>query len=59
MHLIILACLLAQPDRCEEFSVPTEARLPMECLSAMSEWAVTHPSRRVARFRCAAPETRA
>lgn len=57
--LVVTACLLARPATCERFEVPTEARLPMECVGAMREWAAEHPAWRVTRWGCGRREVRA
>ncbi len=57
-HLILTICLLANPTACKEQHISTEARtsMPLECMSAMTEWAVSHPAWRVVRWRCGARE---
>ena len=59
MHLILTVCLAASSSSCHEETIATEARLPMECTSAMAEWAVQHPKWRVVRWRCGVREVRA
>jgi hypothetical protein len=57
-HLIILVCAIAAPSTCHEERLPTEARqsMPMECMSAMVEWAREHPKWRVVSWRCGVRE---
>ena len=52
LTLIVLACLTADPSRCREDSVPTNATLPIECMQAMTEWAMQHPWMTVQRWTC-------
>ena len=59
MHLILFVCLLASPDACKIVSVPTEARMPMECFAATSEWLAQHPKYVLKRARCGVPEREA
>lgn len=46
------------PAYCHEERIPTEARqsMPMECMGAMTEWAVQHPKWRVVSWRCGVRE---
>jgi hypothetical protein len=58
MELIVLACLIATPDRCQE----DRLRFSMEPISGhacmvgapplLAQWSLTHPTWRVARWRC-------
>lgn len=50
--LVIVACLISTPASCTSFTIPTEARLPMQCNTAMVEWALSHPAWSVNRWRC-------
>jgi hypothetical protein len=59
MHLILFVCLLASPAACKIVSVPTEARMPMECFAATSEWLAQHPKYILKWARCGAPEREA
>lgn len=52
MILVSTACLIAAPATCDRFEVPIEARLPMECVGAMHDWANEHPAWRVTRWGC-------
>lgn len=59
MHLILFVCLLGSPEVCKIVSVPTEARMPMECMGAANEWLTQHPKYTLRRVRCGLPEREA
>jgi hypothetical protein len=58
MELILLACLIAPPDTCQEERV----RVSMEPIAGhacmvgapplIAEWSMAHPAWRIARWRC-------
>jgi hypothetical protein len=52
--LFVLACLAAEPSRCERFQVAVEIdlRLPMQCHGAATEWALAHPAWRIRTATC-------
>ncbi|MDQ0513199.1 hypothetical protein [Ancylobacter amanitiformis] len=58
-QLVLYVCLLANLEICREERTPTEARLPMECMSAAMEWAVAHPALQLRRWRCGRTEREA
>ena len=55
--LIIVACLVAQPDRCERIDPGLEAMSPMVCMIAGQQiaaaWQAEHPRYTVNRWSCA------
>ena len=52
LSLILTVCLMSAPQTCREERALTEARLPMECMQAMTEWANQHPWLKVKRWAC-------
>lgn len=59
-ELIVLACLMAQPARCEEFPIPFQE--PMGIMGCMrqgqlhlAEWVSEHPNWVVRRWSCGLP----
>lgn len=59
-ELIVLACLIAEPARCEEFPVPFQE--PMGIMACMrqgqlhlAEWVADHPRWAVRRWSCGLP----
>lgn len=63
ISLIIVACLVSDPDVCQEYSLPFMAEnvTPMECLMngqvEIAKFMEGKPSWRVVKFRCSKPET--
>ncbi len=60
VELVILACLVKEPERCERFDVPFFAPTHMmECLFKaqifMGQWSEAHPGWVVKRWRCEHP----
>ena len=61
VELVVLACLLATPDYCEEFHLPFLRPMAMgECLVQSStvqvvQWANEHPSWTIKKWTCGAP----
>jgi hypothetical protein len=60
-ELIVIACLVAEPDKCERFSLPFQE--PMGIMRCMREgqlqivtWADEHPSWHVRRWVCELPK---
>lgn len=59
-ELVLIACLVAHPGRCEAFNMPFEQ--PMSMMRCMVEgqfkiaqWAITRPGWKVRRWRCEIP----
>jgi hypothetical protein len=62
VELIIIACLLKQPEHCEAFHLPFAPETSLaQCLgrSAINAatWVADHPSWKIRRLRCGQPET--
>jgi len=62
VELFIVACLLAEPAKCERFFVPFQRpMLLVGCLNRAQlhavEWSREHPAWRVKGWVCAVPET--
>lgn len=60
-ELIFVACLIAQPARCEEFSLPfAEPMGAMQCMwqgqLRLVEWAADRPDWVVRRWTCGLPK---
>ena len=61
VELVLVACLLKEPDHCEEFRQPFSAEMSLpQCVwqsqFAAARWAGEHPDWLVRRFSCEAPE---
>lgn len=61
VELVLLACLLKQPDRCETFRMPFAHEMAMpQCVwqsqFRAAEWSAEHPGWVVRRFTCEMPE---
>ncbi|MCI0598484.1 MAG: hypothetical protein L0Y50_08305 [Beijerinckiaceae bacterium] len=60
VELILTVCTVLEPESCEErhLSFVSDGSL-MQCMTqappAIAEWAFSHPSRRVAKWRCSYP----
>jgi hypothetical protein len=59
-ELIVVACLLAHPGRCEEFPVPFQEPMGMtQCLREgqlhLAEWVAGHPKWVIRRWTCGLP----
>lgn len=62
VELVLVACLSAEPDRCETFREPftEEMQLPQCVFQSQlraAQWAGEHPEWTIKRFTCEAPET--
>ena len=59
IQLVLLACLLKAPDRCESYQVPTEPMTLMMCAvtgqALVVQWAEEHPVWHVRSWRCDVP----
>lgn len=60
VELLIIACLLREPARCEEFHVPFAAGMNVvQCMWQSTihaaQWAGEHPGWRIRRIRCEPP----
>lgn len=61
VELVILACLLKEPQHCERFHIPFQRPMNMaQCLWQSqvhaAEWAGQHPSWMIRRFACEMPK---
>ena len=61
VELLIIACLLKQPQRCEAFRVPfMEPTSIVQCLWQSTvhaaEWTAQHPGWVIRKVRCEAPQ---
>ena len=61
VELVLLACLLKQPEHCETFRVPFAEELVMpQCVwqsqFKAAEWAATHPGWVIRKFTCEMPQ---
>lgn len=61
VELVILACMTAQPDRCEAFREPFQEQIQMpQCVwqsqLRAAQWAGAHPDWVVKKVSCEAPE---
>lgn len=59
-ELIVVACLIAQPARCEEFALPFQQPMGiMECMRDsqfhLAEWLAEHSDWVVRKWSCAIP----
>jgi hypothetical protein len=59
-ELLVVACLIVQPTRCEEFPIPFfDAMGLMACMHEgqlhLAEWVAEHPGWRVRRWTCGLP----
>ena len=59
-ELIVIACLIAHPARCEEFAVPFQEPMGMTaCLREgqlhLAEWVAGHPDWLIRRWSCGLP----
>lgn len=64
MELVVIICLQAAPDHCEERSIglyPDTTAMACVMLGQpqIAAWAETHPGHKVARWSCRDPATRA
>jgi hypothetical protein len=60
VELVLFACLIKEPDRCETFRVPFLDRMSIVQCAFQSqfraaEWAGEHPAWQIRRFSCQAP----
>lgn len=60
VELILTVCTLAQPEACEERHLSfVDAGSLMQCMTqappTIAEWAASHPSRKVVKWRCSYP----
>ena len=57
--LVLVACMLNEPARCESHQVPTEPMSLVECMVASQQylvrWQAEHPVWRVRRWTCGFP----
>lgn len=61
VELVVLACLLAKPERCETFRIPFQNEMNMvQCLWQSqihaAEWVGNHPDWVIKRFSCQLPK---
>ena len=61
MELVLLACLIKQPERCETFRIPFmgEVQAPQcvwESQMRVVQWLGEHPDWEVKKFTCEMPE---
>jgi hypothetical protein len=57
IELILTVCTLTQPESCEErrlsfVDISSVTQCMKQALPAIAEWAISHPGRRVAKWRC-------
>lgn len=62
VELVLLACLLKAPDKCETFRVPFDQEMLMpQCVwqsqLKAAAWAADHPDWVIRKFGCKMPET--
>lgn len=60
IELVILACLLKDPQQCREFSVPffeptNVAQCAVRAALHSAQWAADHPDWTIRRWTCGAP----
>jgi hypothetical protein len=61
IELVVLACLLAEPQHCEEFHVPfLPTTLAPPCVTKQPtyeivQWAITHPGWTIRKWTCGPP----
>jgi hypothetical protein len=59
IELVVVACLLREPARCESHQVPTEPMGIVQCMVASQQylvrWQADHPIWRVRRWTCGFP----
>jgi hypothetical protein len=61
VELVVLACLLARPQYCEEFHVPFQPHTVIaECATKQPtfeivQWAIAHPDWTIRRWTCGPP----
>ena len=59
IELILIACLLKEPGRCERHWLPTDPMSMMECMVTgqqyLVRWTESNPGWRVRRWSCGAP----
>lgn len=59
IELVLVACLLREPARCESHQLPTEPMGLVECMVASQQylvrWQDEHPTWRVRRWTCGFP----
>jgi hypothetical protein len=61
VELVLVACLLKTPDRCERFTIPFQAELSVpQCVwqsqIQVAHWAGNHPEWQVKRVSCEMPK---
>jgi hypothetical protein len=61
IELMLIACLLSEPQRCQQHFVPTEASLSMmECIVSgqirLAQWHQEHPGWFIHRWVCGLPQ---
>ena len=61
VELVLVACLLKQPERCETFRVPFEREMAIpQCVwqsqLRAAAWAAEHPDWVIKKFTCEMPE---
>jgi hypothetical protein len=62
VELVILACLLKNPQQCDTFHIPFAPEMNLsQCVWRSTvhaaEWVAEHPSWQIRKLRCAEPET--
>lgn len=62
VELVLLACLLKEPDHCETFHLPFEAEMVVpQCVwqsqLRAAQWAADHPDWVIRKVSCEMPET--
>lgn len=61
VELVVLACLMAEPQRCEEFHMPFLRTLEVaDCLTKQPtleivQWASEHPGWKIRKWTCGPP----
>jgi hypothetical protein len=61
IELVLIACLIGEPERCERIIVPLEPEVGLaQCLHTsqirLVEWVQQHPEWQVRRWTCQLPE---
>lgn len=60
VEVVVLACLLTQPDRCEEFRIPFQDEMNViqcvwESQLHAAHWSMEHPTWKLKRVTCTQP----
>lgn len=60
VELVLVACLLKSPERCETFRVPFEEEMPLpQCVwqsqLKAAQWSAEHPEWVIRKFTCEMP----